>query len=689
MSWLTELKRRHVGRVFVAYAAAAFVVLQAADVVIPALGLPEAALQFVMALVILGFPVAMAVAWAYDITPRGLERTAPEGEGPPLVEGGERREAPAAAGGMAMIAWVLLVCTAGLAAWGWLRPYPDPSGAPPETRVRRAEIQLPGLSDLRGPWSTFTVSSDGSTIAYQAFGLSGQEMMVRRLADLSARPVAGTSGGTSPFLSPDGSTLGFVRESSLYSVSVAGGSPTRLLADVEIMLAGNPAWTPDGRVVLSGAFGGLLVAQRGQVAPDTLTRPPEAVRHVAPSVLPDGRHVLFTLTPRALAGSAIATVSLESGEIRVLVDGGVMNPRYADGHLFFVRLDGSLMAAPFDPERLDLLGEPVPTGDQVSRTRFGLAHFFAAPGAIFYAPRQENRLVEWRIPEGRQVLWDEPGSWHHPRYSPDGSRLVFDNTGTAVTDRDVWTLDLENETLSRVTRVGDAHDPVWLRNGVEVSFFSFLSEGGPLKVTRADGSGTPRTVRLRGPIRASELENPGTWTLDGSAYIGGVRPGGTNGDILLFPMDGSDATPLVASEYDENSPALSPDGRWLAFSSDVTGRREIYVIPMDGSEGRLQVSNGTGSEPVWGPDGRTLFYLEPEGMRVRVMRATLDLSGTMDVLSRAVAVPALDLEESDNHTNFDVHPSGDRVVFAERQPSTGLVGIFGWRGLLPGREPGS
>ncbi|MEE2897689.1 MAG: hypothetical protein VX815_04390 [Gemmatimonadota bacterium] len=695
MTWLDELKRRHIGRVFLAYAAASFVALQAADVVIPALGLPESALQFVMALVILGFPLAMAVAWAYDITPHGLERTAPQdeetsaGEEPEAKVEGRSVVAVPVTGRLTPILWTLVICTLGLAAWGWLRPISDYYDSSFDLQVRRAEIDLPGLTELRSSWRTFAASADGTTIAYQSFSDDSQDMVVRRLENLTAQSVAGTAGGTAPFLSPDGSTLGFIRESSLYSVSLDGGSPTRMVADLEVMLEGNPAWTPDGRVVLSGSFGGLVLATRGQVAADTLTHPEESVRHIAPTVLPNGRYVLFTLVPSVPTESTIAAVSLESGEVRVLVDGGAMNPAYADGHLFFSRMDGSLMTVPFDPESLELYGMPIPTGDQVSQTRFGLAHFFAAPGAVFYVPRQENRLTEWRFPGGRHTLLEEAGSWHHPRYSPDGSQLVVDYTGSVSTDRDVWNLDLRDQTLSRVTRIGDAHDPVWLRNGEEISFFSFLSEEGPLKVTRVDGSGAPETITLSNPGRTIELQDPGIWNLDGSGYIGGLRPGGTQGDIFLFPMDGSPAIPLVDSEYNEHSPALSPDGQWLAFSSDVTGRGEVYVIPTDGSQGRVQVSNGNGSEPVWGKDSRTLFYLEPEGTMVRVMTASLDLPQNMDVLSRSVAVPALELEESDNHSNFDVHPSGDRIVFAERQPSTALVGIFGWRGLLATEEPGS
>lgn len=342
------------------------------------------------------------------------------------------------------------------------------------------------------------------------------------------------------------------------------------------------------------------------------------------------------------------------------------------------------MAVPLDPARVELSGEIVTLPDLVSRTRFGVVHYSAVHGVLVYVPAASSRLVEIERSGRRETLVSDERTWHHPRYAPDGTRLVFDLT-IGGSDRDVWVFDRGAKTLSRVTRIGDAHDPSWLPNGREVSFFSFKSGLGPLMIAPSDGARDPQPVRISGGFTAADLVNPGTWLRDGSAYIGGVKARGAPSDIWRVPRDGTAPAQLISSSSDETAPAVSPDGRWLAYQSDETGRVEIIVRAIGGLEARVQVSNMGGSEPVWDPRGHVLYYGEVEGDRQRLIKASLRTSPSLSIDSREILFPDLRLDEADNHPNYDIHPNGDRFVMPERATSGGLVAVFDWVSSLRDR----
>ena len=327
----------------------------------------------------------------------------------------------------------------------------------------------------------------------------------------------------------------------------------------------------------------------------------------------------------------------------------------------------------------------MPLPDLVSRTRFGVAHFSAAHGVLVYVPGANSRLVEIERNGRRETLVSEERTWHHPRYSPDGTRLVFDLT-IGGSDRDVWVFNRGTKTLSRVTRIGDAHDPSWLPNGREVSFFSFKSGLGPLMIAPSDGASAPQAVRIGGGFTAADLVNPGTWLRDGSAFIGGVKAQGAPSDIWRVPRDGTAPATLVASPSDESAPSVSPDGRWLAYQSDETGRVEINVRAIGGRDARVQVSNLGGTEPVWDPGGNVLYYVETDGDRQRLVKASLRTSPSLSVDSREILFSDLRLDEADNHPNYDIHPNGDRFVMPELATSSGLVAVFDWVSILRDRR---
>jgi Tol biopolymer transport system component len=195
------------------------------------------------------------------------------------------------------------------------------------------------------------------------------------------------------------------------------------------------------------------------------------------------------------------------------------------------------MAVAFDPQRIEVSGHHYSLPDHVSRTRFGVAYFSVARGILVYLPPAVTRLVEIDRGGGTETLQPD-GLWHHPQYSPDGTRIVMDVT-SAAGERDVWVYDRAGKILSRVTRIGDAHDPSWI-DGQSISFFSFKSGPSPLFIASADGASAPEPLRIGDGFSARDFVNPGGWTPNGAAYVGGVRDSGAlGGRVAVAAWQGS------------------------------------------------------------------------------------------------------------------------------------------------------
>jgi eukaryotic-like serine/threonine-protein kinase len=541
---------------------------------------------------------------------------------------------------------------------------------------RRAAIQVSGLGDSRTFAFPVTLSADGSLLVYVTSGRAGGgPLYARRLETLASQPIEGTTGAQSPFLSSDARVVGFERGGEIFSVRVAGGPVVHAKGSAHLP-EGRPAWMPDGRIVFTSPNGGLVAMNADGSSAQTLTTPPRGERHVSPHPLPDGRAVLFTAVAGDPDEARIAAVSLADGRVRTLVEAGAVTGQYADGFLVYARPDRRLMAVPFDPVRVEVSGRPYSLPDQVSRTRFGVAYFSVARGVLVYMPPAVTRLVEIDRGGGIETLQPD-GLWHHPRYSPDGTRIVFDVTSDAG-ERDVWIYDRAAKTLSRVTRIGDAHDPSWLPDGRSLSFLSFKSGQFPLLIAPADGASAPEPLPIGDGFSPMDFVNPGGWTPDGTAYVGGVKSRGAPGDLWLLPRAKGAPVKIVASPADENAPAISADGKWIAYQSDETGRGEIYVRALDGRGGRTQVSNAGGSEPVWDRKGTVLYYVESNGIRARLMAAEMRTSPMLATVARTVLLSDVRLDEADNHANYDIHPGGARFVMPTLEAPTGLLAVFDW-----------
>ena len=274
-----------------------------------------------------------------------------------------------------------------------------------------------------------------------------------------------------------------------------------------------------------------------------------------------------------------------------------------------------MRAVPFDATSLEVTGSPVPLVEGVSVGGDGAAHFsISENGRLVYVLDVVGNLQSRLVLTGREgagtVLADIDGLAWYPRFSPDGRRVAFAvaQAERPGTDADLWVLDIERDTRTRITFGGTNHRffPVWSPDGTRLAYAEGSGRTNRVLVTSADGSGETETL-----IDRDERQFPMSWSPDGSAralYQGGA--GGSSRDLIILPMDGDDRTPVpfLSTPFQERGVSFSLNGRWLAYVSDESGQDEIYVRPYPGPGGEEIVSSGGGEEAVWGPDGSELFY---------------------------------------------------------------------------------
>ena len=531
--------------------------------------------------------------------------------------------------------WVIVAATAVAAvAVGWVASRPDP----PLTPARLA-VDLP--SDLRLSITLsnpLAVSPDGSRLAFVASRDGGRpQLYLRELSRFGASSIPGTEGADGPFFSPDGQWVAFFTDKKLRKVSVLGGAPLDV-CDVPQLNPG-ATWGADGTIVLSSDRFGLMRVRASGGTAEQLTAPKLAAgetTHAWPCFLPDGEHLLFTV--RGSRGPRIALLSLETGEWRELAAGGGAARYLPTGHLLYPRA-GGLTAVSFDLDRLETVGQPFPILEDVyagpGLKGVGQGAFSVSDtGVLAYVPggaaAAETRLV-WVDRQGRSTpLAADPGSYEWPRLSPDGSRV-------AVTDRtadgaiDIWVLGVERGTRSRLTGGGNNILATWAPGG-EAVFFGW-HQGGPggLNIYRkpVDGAGEAEQVLVREhPLFPMDI------TADGRSLLFVEWNPKTARDIWTMTLEGDRrAEPVLVTPFDEYRPMLSPDGRWLAYVSDESGRYEVYVQSWPEGASRTLVSAHGGTGPTWSADSTELFYQNGEAMMVVPVKSGTSFStGTPELL---------------------------------------------------------
>jgi hypothetical protein len=496
--------------------------------------------------------VRLALAGAFDSSPQGARASSSAGQRARLVAAG-------------LVAGVLL---AGAVLFTLTRPVPLP---PP--RVTRFLVTPPATAPLSNEGGLeLAISPDGTRLAYVGRGAQSDRvaLYVRDFDGLDARIVPGTEGtqpgAVNPFFSADGKWIGFNSPGQgIMRVAVSGGPPLKMLDDDDLG-AGflGAAWAADDTLIFSTTFGLNRTSTGGGGTPERLTPEPQVggVRYTAPALLPGGRAVLFG---RQLEGEVqhVAVLDLETGEQRVLIEGG-QNANYAaTGHIVFAR-GTTLMAVPFDLDRLAVTGEPVALLQGV-RQIAPADYALSAGGTLVYVPdtlSPATGALVWVDRTGRvteQALSEPVANPRDPRLSPDGRRLAL-TTGRA-NEGDLWIYDLGGRLPIPLADEGDARFAAWSPDGAQVAFAWYRRAGGPydLYTAPADGSLDPLPLR-----RDKLIAHPAVWSEEGELIL--VGPPGNPPDIVASRAEPeAELRDVVATPAAEFDPALAPDGRWLAL----------------------------------------------------------------------------------------------------------------------------
>ena len=566
---------------------------------------------------------------------------------------------------------LVIAALTGLAAWM--------SKPTPRQLVSRTVITLPPgqrLAELDE--LAVALSNDGTQLAYVAIAGDTQQIYLRSMDNPQPRPIPGTQGGTNPFFSPDGQWLGFFADQKLKKISVNGE------AVVTLGEAGKPhgaTWSSQGMI----AFSAAQIAPLQQVPeaggnPQSITRFERGeVSHRGPDFLPGGKALIFAATRGSYnwTNAQVAVQPLESGERRNLIKGAAY-PRYASsGHLLYAQ-GGNLLAVPFDVQKLAITGTAAPVVEGVlqSRTSGTAQYSVSASGSLVYIPGgviADQRKLVWVDRSGKVTPVDAPvRAYLFPRIGPDGKRVVV-TIAEDVTQ--IWLYDLARETLTRLTFEGDQnYNAVWSPDGKMIAFQARKEGSTEIYWQRVDGTGGPER------LATSELPFvPMSWSPDGQtlAFIE-VNPE-TGFDLWVMSVKDRKPQLFLRTPFNESVPRFSPDGHWMAYLSNESGRNEIYVRPFPGPGAKLQISVDGGTEPAWNPTGRELFFRDGDKMMV----VEIALQPTLTASKPRVLFEGQFLASPATKPNYDVSRDGQRFLMvkagaAGEAAPTQINVVFNW-----------
>jgi len=586
----------------------------------------------------------------------------------------------------ALLGVTAVAALASLGAIGWLTSRPAPVA-----QVRTFLLTLPdSTSLLDGAMPRRIAISHDARRVFFAGGLAGNNgLFARDLADTLVERVPGTERGHSPVLCPDGRWLYFTRiqVQGVYRVPPAGGQPAAVLD------SGTVTDCNDSGDLLVTLGRRLLLWREGQPLREITTadsaRGEQLIWHGA--FLPGGTHAVVSVRRmgQPFGASTLATVPLTGGTPTSLSATG-LRPKFRDGYLLFVR-DGNLVAAPFDTKRNQLLGEAVPLVGNVATRLQGTDYDVSNDGTLVYASGTNgSRYRLARVSQdGREELLDrEPMPYSWPRLSPDGKRIAVEVQASNASGYDVWLFTLASRSLERLTSgFTGIRSLGWSDDGRRVAYLTQMNSGTP-QATRTitwvpwDLSAPPQRVPVRIP-NGTQVEDA-TLRSTTDVIVMRSRGYGQPGDLWIAspPPSGDSvrqARPFVVTDDDEETPRLSPDGRWVAYVSNETGQYEVYARATDGTGGRIPLSAGFGAEPVWAPDGRGLYFRGESRMHFVALTSGPTLGVVrhdtlfVDPYRReTLAVP------------YDVFPDGKTLLMQKPSGtnSRSPIVVLNWPGLL-------
>lgn len=536
----------------------------------------------------------------------------------------------------------------------------------PPRQAARFSISPPGKEEFSG----LALSPDGRQIAFATIGANGTTTLwVRSVDSLDSRQLAGTEGAVQPFWSPDSKTIGFFAEGKLRRIDAAGGPP-QTLADVSNDPRGG-TWAPDGTIIFTPTTISPLmrISASGGLATELTKIDTELQQtsHRWPSMLPDGKQFLYFARGTVPEKQGIYISSVDSPETTKLLIPVPVTGAYTEadgiGYLLFLR-ESTLMAQRFDVKSRTLSGEAVPLAQgilsvpgEVGPTAFSA--FSAASGNLLYfnGVRPTTRLT-WFDRSGKLIgSVTEPGDYHEPSLSKDGTKLMFGHGGDTLGD--VYLKDLSRGSTTRLT-FDPATDgsPVFSPDESQVVFTSTRPGAIGIYRKRSSGAGNEELM-LNGsaPMFASSWSSDGRYILYDKVVDAAKKI-----DLWVLPMTGDAAPfPYLETAFVESHAQFSPDGRWVAYASDESGKAEIYIQSFPTGNGKWQVSTAGGDQPQWSSNGKELFYIAPDRnlMSVSIGGSAILEIGRPEILFQTNAPPS---SIEDDRTNYAAARDGQRFI---------------------------
>jgi serine/threonine-protein kinase len=572
-------------------------------------------------------------------------------------------------------------------------------------RTMRFSSTLPSGDYFGGPawYPSIALSPDGARIAYVATHNGVTQLYLRQAGEWDGRPLPGTGDAHTPFFSPDGQWVGAVAGKKLVKFPVVGGAPVTI-APIPYEVYG-ACWAADGWIYLGteAPLGSVKVQAAGgipQGATGLRSKQTRATDHRFPEVLPGGKWLLYVARnadQHTFDEADIEAVSLKNGERRTILKGGT-NPRFiSTGHLVFLRA-GVLMAVPFDPVKLEVKGTPVAVLEGVMENpRIGAGQFsVSADGSLVYLQGGvtfgERELVFVDHGGATRVLTARKRPYRDLALSPDG-KLIATTIEGKVTD--TWIHDIARDAETQFTSGAERGTPGWSADGKRVLYYGFDKDGYSIFSKPLDGKGAE--------VELADMEEapswPEFWSRDGRFLLIGTASTSGRHDVMMmsfgpgiqpFPL------PLIATVADEDWGQISPDGRWVAYNSDESGRQEVYVATFPKLESKVKLSTEGGRHPQWSPSGRELYWREiataenprPLSQRVKLMAVPVETSpafkaGTPHMLFQGAFL--------DSDLDYAVTPDGKGFIFIRESQSAAGPGelkvVLNWADELKRRVP--
>ena len=565
----------------------------------------------------------------------------------------------------------LIALGASVTAWRALHSKTESSDAP----LMRFDADLGRDSVVSSIYSASftTISPDGTRLVYAAHGPDGRQMLAVRLLNQTAgNLLSGTENGFDPFFSPDGQWIGFFADGKMKKTSITGSAPVTLC---DALVPRGASWGEDGNIIaaLTNTAGLFRVsAAGGTLRQLTRMRAGEAT-HRWPQVLPGGESVLFTSSSNLSSydNGNIEAVNLKTGTITRVQQGGYFGRWLTSGHVVYMH-EGVLFALPVKGASLKPAGSPVPVLEDIaSITTSGAGQFDVSRNGVFVyrsgkaGPQVWSLFLFGETAAGAvkaTPFLGKAGAWYSPRFSPDGRKLALGIEGGNGLDISVY--DFQNDVLSRLTFSGrENYDPVWTPDGRHIAFYSSSATSSSIVWARSDGAGALQTL-VTGPEATPYSITPDSRRL---AYYMQNSKGQFELWILSLDLTDPDhpkpGTPerFAPSQANEMHPAFSPDGRWIAYTSDESGSSEVYVRPYPeaAAGGKWQISSGGGQVPVWSRDGKNLYF---ENLENRIAVAAYTVNGATFLANKPRIWSDRQIYAPTSDENFDVSPDGKKIA---------------------------